>query len=189
MLQTVVARFDDHGRAMAALQALRALTNDLLLLGQPHTVPTDEAEDPGPGLREGEDAIAVGVTIGATIGGTLGLLAVNTLLPGLAAMAGDGTTTTLAGAGLGSFLGGLIELKAIEPGRRAAMEGREAEVYLVARLEEGQVAEAGALLTQHGAREVAGLLPGEDPRPLVPEPGLQPPGLGLTGGDGAVVRH
>lgn len=60
-------------------------------------------------LPDGGEAgeLNLGVSLGASIGGTLGLMAGSWLLP-LFGPWGDSTTTTLAGAGLGSFVGGLL---------------------------------------------------------------------------------
>lgn len=65
------------------------------------------------------DRLGSGVAVGATIGATAGLLAATHVVPGL--IYGGTLITTLAGAGIGSFLGGLVEYAKTDDGDQATI--------------------------------------------------------------------
>ncbi len=84
--------------------------------------PGNVVTGPGYGLSsEGHDQesahnrLGSGVAVGATIGATAGLLAATYVIPGLGTLVATGSLiSTLAGAGIGSFLGGLAEYVAAD---------------------------------------------------------------------------
>lgn len=81
-----------------------------------------------------ENTMGTGVAVGATLGATAGLLAATYVIPGLGTLVATGTlVSTLAGAGLGSFLGGIAEFSLQD-------EADEADLYA------GQVRRGGVLL-------------------------------------------
>jgi hypothetical protein len=83
------------------------------------------------------------VAVGATLGATAGLLAATYIIPGLGTLVATGSlVSTLAGAGLGSFLGGLWEYGARD-------EQDDATLYA------GQVRRGGVLLLARTSREAA----------------------------------
>jgi hypothetical protein len=84
-----------------------------------------------------------GVSIGATIGATVGLLATYYVIPGFGPLvATGGLVSTLAGAGLGAFLGGLTEYGASEQ-----QDGDDATMYA------GQVRRGGVIMLVRTTRE------------------------------------
>jgi hypothetical protein len=85
-----------------------------------------------------------GVAVGATLGATVGFLATNYVLPGFGPLvATGGLISTLAGAGLGAFLGGLTEY-----GTAEQQDGDDATLYA------GQARRGGVLLlVRTGAAE------------------------------------
>ncbi len=87
-----------------------------------------------------------GVAVGATVGATAGLLAATYFIPQFGTtLVGTGSlVSTLAGAGLGSFLGGLVELGASEQ-----RDGDDATLYA------GQARRGGVLLLARCRREEA----------------------------------
>lgn len=89
--------------------------------------------------------MGTGVTVGATIGATVGMLATYYVIPGFAPLvATGGLVSTLAGAGLGAFLGGLTEYGASEQ-----QDGDDATLYA------GQARRGGVLLLARTDREDA----------------------------------
>lgn len=96
------------------------------------------------------DRLGSGVAVGASIGATAGLLAATYVVPGLGSLVATGSlVSTLAGAGLGSFLGGLVEYMAKD-------QGDDASIY------PGLVRKGGVLLLARtdtaGADRVRGLI-------------------------------
>ncbi|HWI53969.1 MAG TPA: hypothetical protein VNT01_17670 [Symbiobacteriaceae bacterium] len=80
--------------------------------------------------------MGAGVAVGATLGATVGWLATNYVLPGFPPLvATGGLISTMAGAGLGAFLGGLTEY-----GTSEQQDGDDATLYA------GQVRRGGVLL-------------------------------------------
>lgn len=83
-----------------------------------------------------------GVAVGATIGATAGFLAATYLVPPLGmAFATGSLITTLAGAGLGSFVGGLAEYGVSEKGDDASLyagQVRRGGVLVMARVTQEQ---------------------------------------------------
>lgn len=103
---------------------------------------------PGYGLSAPEDQsppknpeMGAGVAVGATIGATAGLLAATYIIPQFGTtLVGTVTATgtmvsTLAGAGIGAFLGGLVQY-----GTNEQQDGDDATIYA------GQVRRGGVLL-------------------------------------------
>jgi len=98
----------------------------------------DNVDDPPAGRERIDSAVAVG----ATIGGTVGLLATTYIVPGVGTvLAGVGPlASTLAGAGLGAFLGGLVQ---------GSINESDATIY------PGQVRLGGVLVATRVRREQA----------------------------------
>lgn len=97
---------------------------------------------PGYGLSAEDESppkdpeMGSGVTIGATLGATAGLLAATYVIPPFGVLVATGSLiSTLAGAGIGSFLGGLFEFGASEQ-----QDGDDATMY------PGQVRRGGVIL-------------------------------------------
>ncbi len=87
--------------------------------------------------------MGAGVSVGATLGATAGLLFATYIFPPFGAAVATGSlVSTLAGAGVGSFLGGLFEYGATE-------HGDDASLYA------GQVRRGGVLLLARVGREEA----------------------------------
>jgi hypothetical protein len=101
------------------------------------------AEDQSPPKDPG---MGSGVAVGATIGATAGLLAATWFIPqfGATLVQAPALLTTIAGAGLGSFLGGLSEFTTSEQ-----QDGDDATLYA------GQVRRGGVLLLVRTGREDA----------------------------------
>jgi len=101
---------------------------------QPGNVITGEDQSP----PKDRDHLGSGVAVGASIGATAGLLAATYFIPGLGSLVATGSlVSTLAGAGLGSFLGGLVEYVAADPGDDASIypgQVRRGGVLLLARV-------------------------------------------------------
>lgn len=102
---TLLAGFTDPSQAQACAA-------DLETHGVPAAVllpRADGQESPAPDeTTPTESALGGGVAMGATLGATAGLLAASYLVPGVGELVGSASlVTTLAGAGIGSFLGGL----------------------------------------------------------------------------------
>jgi hypothetical protein len=83
-----------------------------------------------------------GVAVGATIGATAGLLAATYVIPPFGALVATGSlVSTLAGAGIGSFLGGLTEYGFAEKGDDASLyagEVRQGGVLMLVRTDRGE---------------------------------------------------
>lgn len=89
--------------------------------------------------------MGAGVTVGATLGATVGWLATTYILPGYGPLvATGGLVSTLAGAGLGAFLGGLTQYGASEQ-----QDGDDATLYA------GQVRRGGVIVLARTFREDA----------------------------------
>lgn len=100
------------------------------------------AEDQSPPKDPG---LGTGVAVGATIGATVGMLATYYVIPGFAPLvATGGLVSTLAGAGLGAFLGGLTEY-----GGSEQQDGDDATLYA------GQARRGGVLLLARTDRDDA----------------------------------
>lgn len=106
------------------------------------TRPANVITGPGYGLSAENQSpprnsrMGAGVTVGATLGATVGWLATNYVLPGFPPLvATGGLISTLAGAGVGAFLGGLTEY-----GTSEQQDGDDATLYA------GQVRRGGVLL-------------------------------------------
>lgn len=107
---------------------------------------------PGYGLSAEDESppknppMGSGVSVGATIGATVGLLATTYGLPGFGPLivGTGGLVSTLAGAGIGAFLGGLTEY-----GTSEQQDGDDATMYA------GQVRRGGVLLLARTTREEA----------------------------------
>jgi len=147
---TYVAVFED-------ITPARSCVDDLERRGWPLEVTVLERRGDGPeqGMRPGNiitgpgyglsaenqspprnPGMGAGVTVGATIGATVGWLATNYVLPGFPPLvATGGLISTLAGAGLGAFLGGLTEY-----GTSEQQDGDDATIYA------GQARRGGVLL-------------------------------------------
>lgn len=120
------------------------------------TRPGNVITGPGYGLSaEGESPpkdrpMGAGVSVGATIGATAGLLAATYFVPPIGAVFATGSLlTTLAGAGLGTFLGGLFEYGARDQGDDASIyagQVRRGGVILLARVSAEQAEEARRLI-------------------------------------------
>ena len=114
-------------------------------------------DDEGPDPPAGRDGIDAAVAVGASIGGTVGLLATTWIVPPIgAALQGVGPlVSTLAGAGLGAFLGGLMQASVNEsdatlyPG-----QVRLGGVLLAARVRREQAEEAQRVLQRYEPLEV-----------------------------------
>lgn len=84
-----------------------------------------------------------GVAVGATIGATAGLLAATYFIPPFGTLVATGSLiSTLTGAGIGSFLGGLVEF-----GLSEQQDGDDATLYA------GQVRRGGVILLARTRRE------------------------------------
>lgn len=100
------------------------------------------AEDQSPPRDPGMGA---GVAVGATIGATVGLLAATYVHPVFGTLATTGSLlSTLAGAGIGSFLGGLTEF-----GTSEQQDGDDATQYA------GQVRRGGVILLTRASQDEA----------------------------------
>ncbi|MFZ5826944.1 MAG: hypothetical protein ACOY94_21840 [Bacillota bacterium] len=94
--------------------------------------------------------MGAGVAVGATLGATSGLFAATYLFPPIGTIFATGSlVTTLIGAGLGSFVGGLFEYGVTEHGDDATMyagQVRRGGAILLARVDEEQADEARRLI-------------------------------------------
>jgi hypothetical protein len=113
------------------------------------TRPGNVITGPGYGLSAEDQSpprdrpMGAGVTVGATLGATVGLLWATYFVPPVGALFATGSLiSTLAGAGLGSFVGGLAEYGMTE-------HGDDASVYA------GQVRRGGAILLCRVGRDRA----------------------------------
>lgn len=141
----LVAVFEDVTGADSCASDLRhrGLAREVLLLPrrgdgpEQGLRPGNVITGPGYGLSaKGEspprnkDRLGTGVAVGASIGATIGLLTATQVFPGLM---GGTLVTTLTGAGIGTFLGGLTEY---------GLHDRQDDATLYA----GQVRRGGVLL-------------------------------------------
>jgi hypothetical protein len=101
---------------------------------------------------EGGERLGSGVAVGATIGGTIGLLSATYFIPGVGSPATPGPLlSTLAGAGLGSMLGGMFEFgtSSSDATLYAPQAGRGG-VILMVRTRHQDADEARAILNRWG---------------------------------------
>lgn len=119
--------------------------------------PGNVVTGPGYGLsQEGHDQeaggnrLGSGVAVGATIGATAGLLAATYVIPGLGTLVATGSLiSTLAGAGLGSFLGGMAEYVAADQQDEASIHAgtvRKGGVLLLVRTNALKAGEVRSLI-------------------------------------------
>lgn len=112
--------------------------------------PGNVITDPGYGLSHEGDRLGSGVAVGATIGATAGLLAATYIIPGLGTLVATGSlVSTLAGAGLGSFLGGLVQYATADPQDDASLYAgtvRRGGVLLLVRTSRAHSAEVRRLI-------------------------------------------
>lgn len=117
---TIVAVFTDAEAARACFRNLRAREVQVSLeaadAGEEEAVVEEQ-------LRE--RAMGRGVVLGATVGATAGFLAGTYLVPPGAVTATGTMLTTLAGAGLGSFIGSLADRGAWAEGKTVTRSGAE----------------------------------------------------------------
>lgn len=126
------------------------------------TPPVITGEEYGLSAEEGnkpptdETEMGAGTAVGATIGGTAGLLAAYWLIPSPGALAGlPPLITTLAGAGIGSMLGGIIEYGSAESDATLfAGQARRGGVILLVRTPKQRADEARAALNRWGALDI-----------------------------------
>lgn len=124
---TIVAVFADAEAARACFQNLQAREVQVALEA------ADAAWEETPveaHLRE--RAMGRGVVLGATVGATVGFLAGTYLVPPGAATATGTMVTTLAGAGLGSFVGSMVD-RDVRPAGRMGATGAEGSASGAAR--------------------------------------------------------
>lgn len=124
----------------------RACAADLETHGVPAAVllPSADAHEAPPAdeTTPTESALGGGVAVGATIGATAGLLAATFLVPGIGEVVGSASlVTTLAGAGIGSFLGG-----AFTQGNDGNREGATVRAVVLVRVEPDEEAEVRRML-------------------------------------------
>lgn len=117
---------------------------------------TPAAEAPAYGSAAlAERGMGPGAVLGATVGATAGFLAAQYLVPPVGSASAAGTMlTTLAGAGLGSFFGGLLDQGAAGGDRRGAGGRERPRVRLEARVPPVQVNAVLDLVSARGAEEV-----------------------------------
>jgi hypothetical protein len=147
---TFVAVFEDMTGAEGCANDLerRALALEVAMLGrrgdgpEQGIRPGNVITGPGYGLSAPDQSpprdpgMGSGVAVGATIGATVGLLATYYVIPGFGPLvATGGLISTLAGAGLGAFFGGLTEY-----GTSEQQDGDDATMYA------GQVRRGGVIL-------------------------------------------
>lgn len=94
--------------------------------------------------------MGAGVSVGATIGATTGLLAATWVIPPVGAVfATSSLVSTLIGAGLGSFVGGLVEYGTTEHGDDASIyagQARRGGAILMTRVDGDQADEVRRLI-------------------------------------------
>lgn len=120
------------------------------------TRPGNVITGPGYGLSAEDESppkdkpMGAGVAVGATLGATSGLLAATYFVSPLGAIFATGSlVSTLIGAGLGSFLGGLVEYGVTEHGDDASMyagQVRRGGAIVLARVDGEQADEARRLI-------------------------------------------
>jgi len=115
---TVVAVFADADAARACFRNLQARELQVSLAAE------DAAdEEPVAEVQLRERGMGRGVVLGATVGATAGFLAGTYLVPPGAGTATGTMLTTLAGAGLGSFIGSLADREDGDPSSAAPRSG------------------------------------------------------------------
>lgn len=217
MTTTLVAVYENSEAAGQAARVVRerGLAREVTVLSRRNDGPEQGygpvITGPGYGLSapeqmppEGEEKLGSGVAMGATLGGTLGMLAATYVVPGVGALTPAGPlVSTLVGAGLGSFVGAMLEQGATESDvKMFAGTVRLGGVLVVAVCAGEQVSECKHVLQGWNALEVRehpggpvgqaeNLKPaltnqrGTEPGPTGTSiaPGQVAGGLALTGGD------
>lgn len=103
-----------------------------------------------------EKRLGSGVAVGATVGGTIGLLAATWFIPPQGTWVQTAPLiSTLAGAGLGSMLGGMVEFGTTEQQSTLyAGQARRGGVIVLARVHKQDADEARQILDRWGALEI-----------------------------------
>lgn len=158
---TVVAAFDDHGKAESAI-------DELWHAGFSHeevgfVVPGHRVVEAQTPMGRIEESGAEGAVVGSVAGGTLGALAgalASTLIPGIGAVVTGGflaalAAGTAAGAAAGAYLGPFIALEMSD--KHAKFLSRELSggrtVVLVKVDDPGRAAKARAILREFGGED------------------------------------
>jgi hypothetical protein len=150
---TIIAVFEDITGAQSCADDLRERTGvEVALVSrrgdgpEQGLTPGNIVTGPGYGLSAEDQSpprdpgMGSGVAVGATLGATAGLLAATHVVMPLAGMPAGSLISTLAGAGIGSFLGALAEYGASE------QEDDDATLYA------GQVRRGGVILLARASR-------------------------------------
>lgn len=170
MTTTLIAVYENAEAAGQAVRAVqeRGLAREVTVLGRRQDGP-EQGTNPvitGPGYGqsapemsppEGEPGLGRGAAVGATLGGTLGMLASTYVVPGVGPLTQAAPlVSTLVGAGVGSFLGALIQSGAAEDTEATLYAGtvRLGGVLVAAVCEPDRVAECRAALEGWGALEL-----------------------------------
>lgn len=144
---TLVAYFHSADDAQACARDLRwqGLEAAVALLS-PSQRP-EEVLDPG---------LSNGVVLGAALGATAGMLAASYAIPGLTGplVSASPLFTTLAGAGLGTFVVGLSERHEASEAAETAEDGAEKPTGVAVQVNPRQAAAAEAVLRAWGPREL-----------------------------------
>lgn len=160
---TFIAVFEDVTGAKACADNLERQGLEVAMLSrrgdgpEQGLRPGNVITGPGYGLsQEGHSQesahhrLGSGVAVGATIGATAGLLAATYVIPGMGTLVATGSLiSTLAGAGLGSFLGGLAEYTATDHQDDASVYAgtvRKGGVLLLVRADPDQSAQVRQLI-------------------------------------------
>lgn len=170
---TLVAVFVNMEQAQVCADDLekRGLTLEVGLLGrrgdgpEQGLRPGNVITGPGYGLSAADQSppkdpgMGAGVAVGATIGATVGLLAATYVIPYFGTpLVGTGSlVSTLAGAAIGSFVGGMAEYGAREKGDNATLyagQVRHGGVLLVARVERAHADAARRLIGLYNPLEI-----------------------------------
>ncbi|HEY3368215.1 MAG TPA: hypothetical protein VGK74_24450 [Symbiobacteriaceae bacterium] len=159
---TLVAVFEDITGAQSCANDLQRRGVEVAMLSRRSDGPEQGIQPgnvvtgPGYGLSAEDQSpprdakMGSGVAVGASIGATVGLLAATWSIPPWGPLIATGSlVTTLAGAGIGSFLGGLSEYAGTEKGDDATMyagQVRRGGVLLLARVRQDQADEVRRLI-------------------------------------------
>lgn len=159
---TLVAVFEDITGAQSCANDLQRHGVEVALLSrrsdgpEEGTRPGNVVTGPGYGLSAENQSpprdakMGSGVAVGATLGATVGLLAATWTIPPWGPLIAAGSlVSTLAGAGVGSFLGGLTEYATAEHQDDASMyagQVRRGGVLLLARVRQSQADEVRRLI-------------------------------------------
>lgn len=164
---TLVAVYEDISGADSARDELARNGFDVQAVGRRGDGPEQGTKPiitgPGYGLSapdesppQGDNRLGSGVAVGATLGGTVGLLAATWFIPPVGTWVQTAPLiSTLAGAGLGSMLGGMVEFGTSEQqGTNYAGQARRGGVMLVTRVPLMDADEARQILNRWGALEI-----------------------------------